>query len=253
MKQREIRASIGQRLLWLMHEYPAWLHTLVGPEATAYVIDPTRSGAVVAAILGLDYGGTLIHDGWSPYDQLENARHQQWFNHTIRTQSVGPSSQLRFVQPRSLRGPSGSGGAGTAGFSRPSGITWRISSVSSPTMMRSMSLTSVPDDLPGSRPMRPSLPLARLNGSQAVERTRDVCVRLGISSVKPGMPAGLKVASGSRRHIAGAPDLDSGTLPRHPKVAFLPFPPTPGIGHYAASGLSPGAAAAAGRLRAASV
>jgi hypothetical protein len=29
--------------------HPAWLHTLVGPEATAYVIDPTRSGAVAEA------------------------------------------------------------------------------------------------------------------------------------------------------------------------------------------------------------
>ena len=48
--------------------YPAWLHALVGPEATAYVIDPTRSGAVAEAILGLDYDGTLIRDGWSPYD-----------------------------------------------------------------------------------------------------------------------------------------------------------------------------------------
>jgi transposase len=41
----------------------AWLHTLVAPEATAYVIDPTRSGAVAERILGADYDGTLIHDG----------------------------------------------------------------------------------------------------------------------------------------------------------------------------------------------
>lgn len=47
---------------------------LVGPEATAYVIDPTRSGDVTEAILGLDYDGTMIHDGWSPYDQFEDAR-----------------------------------------------------------------------------------------------------------------------------------------------------------------------------------
>jgi transposase len=64
--------------------YPAWLHTLVGPEATAYVIDPTRSGAVAEAILGLDYDGTLIHDGWSPYDKFKNARHQQCLNHLLR-------------------------------------------------------------------------------------------------------------------------------------------------------------------------
>jgi transposase len=63
---------------------PAWLHTLVGPDATVYVIDPTRSGAVAESILGLDYGGTMIHDGWSPYDQFENAGHQQCLNHLLR-------------------------------------------------------------------------------------------------------------------------------------------------------------------------
>jgi transposase len=57
---------------------------LVGPEATAYVIDPTRSGAVAEAILGLDYDGTMIHDGWSPYDQFEDARHQQCLQHLLR-------------------------------------------------------------------------------------------------------------------------------------------------------------------------
>ena len=69
---------------WRVGGHPAWLHTLVGPEATAYVIDPTRSGAVAEAILGLAYDGTMIHDGWSPYDQFENARHQQCLNHLLR-------------------------------------------------------------------------------------------------------------------------------------------------------------------------
>jgi transposase len=31
---------------WRVGGLPAWLHALVGPQATAYVIDPTRSGAV---------------------------------------------------------------------------------------------------------------------------------------------------------------------------------------------------------------
>jgi transposase len=68
---------------WRVGGLPAWLHTLVGPEATAY-IDPTRSGAVAEAILGLDYDGTLIHDGWSPYDQFKDARHQQCLQHLLR-------------------------------------------------------------------------------------------------------------------------------------------------------------------------
>jgi transposase len=69
---------------WRVGGQPAWLHTLVSPQATAYVIDPTRSGAVAEDILGLDYDGTMIHDGWSPYDQFENAWHQQCLNHLLR-------------------------------------------------------------------------------------------------------------------------------------------------------------------------
>ena len=34
--------------------------------------------------LGLDYDGTMIHDGWSPYDQFEKALHQQCLNHLLR-------------------------------------------------------------------------------------------------------------------------------------------------------------------------
>jgi transposase len=86
-----IRRSVGQsewvvpdETGWRVGGHPAWLHTLVGSEATAYVIDPTRSGAVAEAILGLDYNGSMIHDGWSPYDQFESARHQQCLNHLLR-------------------------------------------------------------------------------------------------------------------------------------------------------------------------
>src|SRR5262249_13444606 len=69
---------------WRVGGYPAWLHTMVSPQATAYVIDPTRSGAVAEDILGLDYDGIMIHDGWSPYDQFQDARHQQCLNHLLR-------------------------------------------------------------------------------------------------------------------------------------------------------------------------
>jgi transposase len=69
---------------WRVGGYPSWLHTLVGQEATAYVIDPTRSGAVAEDILGFDFDGTMIRDGWSPYDQFKDARHQQCLNHLLR-------------------------------------------------------------------------------------------------------------------------------------------------------------------------
>jgi transposase len=69
---------------WHVGGHNAWLHTLVGPEATAYVIDPTRSGVVAERILGPDYAGVMIHDGWSPYNTFAHASHQQCLGHLLR-------------------------------------------------------------------------------------------------------------------------------------------------------------------------
>lgn len=69
---------------WRLNGLPAWLHTLVGPFATGYVIDPSRGHGPAADILGLDYHGVMIHDGWSAYDCFQNARHQQCNQHILR-------------------------------------------------------------------------------------------------------------------------------------------------------------------------
>jgi len=69
---------------WRVGGQPAWLHGLVTPQATAYVIDPTRSGQVAEQLLGRDYAGVMIHDGWSPYDNFLHARHQQCLAHLLR-------------------------------------------------------------------------------------------------------------------------------------------------------------------------
>src|SRR5262245_13650116 len=86
-----IRQNVGQspwvvpdETGWRVGGHAAWLHALVGPQATAYVIDPTRGGAVAEAVLGLDYGGTMVHDGWAPYDRFETAWHQQCLQHLLR-------------------------------------------------------------------------------------------------------------------------------------------------------------------------
>jgi|RhiMetdeSRZDD1v2_1073273.scaffolds.fasta_scaffold377781_1 transposase len=69
---------------WHVGGRNAWLHGLVAANATAYVIDPTRSGSVAERLLGLDYAGVMIHDGWSPYDNFEKANHQQCLAHLLR-------------------------------------------------------------------------------------------------------------------------------------------------------------------------
>jgi hypothetical protein len=47
---------------------------------------------VAEDILGLDYDGTMIHDGWSPYDQFLGARHQQCLNHLLRRADPGSAA-----------------------------------------------------------------------------------------------------------------------------------------------------------------
>jgi transposase len=69
---------------WRVGGLLAWLHGFVARRATAYLIDPTRSHEPAEQLLGLDYGGTLIHDGWSPYDRFVDARHQQCHQHILR-------------------------------------------------------------------------------------------------------------------------------------------------------------------------
>jgi transposase len=69
---------------WRIGGRPGWLHTMVGPRATVYTVDPTRSAKVAEDILGTDYSGIMIHDGWSPYDNFTHAVHQQCLAHLLR-------------------------------------------------------------------------------------------------------------------------------------------------------------------------
>jgi transposase len=50
---------------------------------------------VAEGILGLNYDATMIHDGWSPYDQFESARHQQCLQHLLRRADVMAAMAMR--------------------------------------------------------------------------------------------------------------------------------------------------------------
>jgi transposase len=68
---------------WRVGGRKAWLHAFVTPRATSYEIDPTRSIAPAQRLLGLDWSGRLVHDGWSVYDQFTRAIHQQCNTHLL--------------------------------------------------------------------------------------------------------------------------------------------------------------------------
>jgi transposase len=68
---------------WRVAGLSAWLHAFVTPTATCYEIGD-RSGDVAERLLGRDWSGTLIHDGWSVYDGFQQATHQQCVGHLQR-------------------------------------------------------------------------------------------------------------------------------------------------------------------------
>jgi transposase len=63
---------------WRVAGYGAWLHSLVGQKATAYVIDPTRGGDVAEAILGPDYFYCVCFGRCSKRRGGKRLRCRQW-------------------------------------------------------------------------------------------------------------------------------------------------------------------------------
>jgi transposase len=69
---------------WRVAGLLEWLWTFVSQAATAYLIRPSRGFEVAEEVLGADFTGYLGHDGWAPYDNFSQARHQQCLAHIGR-------------------------------------------------------------------------------------------------------------------------------------------------------------------------
>jgi transposase len=69
---------------WRIGGWLAWLHTAVGENAVAYLIARQRGFEAAALLIGQDYAGTLIHDGWAAYDRFWRAGHQTCLGHLLR-------------------------------------------------------------------------------------------------------------------------------------------------------------------------
>jgi transposase len=62
-----------------------WLWVVATPRTTVYAIQPGRGLAQAAAMIGHDYAGVLVRDGWQSYRQFRAARHQTCLAHLLRT------------------------------------------------------------------------------------------------------------------------------------------------------------------------
>jgi transposase len=84
--RQAVRASdwaVPDETGWRVGGRNAWLHAVAAETATYYEIGD-RSGDIIERLLGRDWPGTLIHDGWSVYDHLLRALHQQCIRHLQR-------------------------------------------------------------------------------------------------------------------------------------------------------------------------
>jgi transposase len=62
-----------------------WLWAFVTPDTTVYAIQPGRGLAQAAAVIGADYAGVLVRDGWQSYRHFTAALHQSCLAHLLRT------------------------------------------------------------------------------------------------------------------------------------------------------------------------
>ena len=69
---------------WKVDGHGQWLWAFATPETTVYAIQPGRGFWEAAAILGADYAGVLVRDGWAPYRRFTDAAHQTCLAHLLR-------------------------------------------------------------------------------------------------------------------------------------------------------------------------
>ena len=79
-----------------------WLHVAVSAQVTVYAILPGRGYEQSVVILGTEYDGFLIHDGWAPYYRFPLAFHQSCLAHLLKRcremAQIAPVSALAFPQ-----------------------------------------------------------------------------------------------------------------------------------------------------------
>ena len=86
--REKIRASMLLHLdetSWRLDGLPAWLWYAGNADLDFFHIDRSRATAVIAAILGDDFGGDILSDGYAVYDAIMARWRQTCLAHIIRT------------------------------------------------------------------------------------------------------------------------------------------------------------------------
>jgi hypothetical protein len=69
---------------WKIGRVLHWLWVAATPTTTVYRIAPGRGFDDAAALLGADFAGVLVRNGWAPYRRFTDATHQTCLAHLLR-------------------------------------------------------------------------------------------------------------------------------------------------------------------------
>lgn len=82
--KQQIRGSpyvVPDETGWRIGGSSAWLHVAVGESETVVQVERSRGHEVLAGLVGFEYTGRLIRDGFRAYDVFSRAVHQQCVTH----------------------------------------------------------------------------------------------------------------------------------------------------------------------------
>ena len=81
---RESDAVVPDETGWRVGGVRHWLWVFATPETTVYAILPGRGFDEAATVLGADFGGVLVRDGWAAYRRFDHGLHQSCVAHLLR-------------------------------------------------------------------------------------------------------------------------------------------------------------------------
>jgi transposase len=88
---------------WKIGGQLQWLWAFATPTTVVYAIQPGRGFPQAAAVLGADFGGVLVRDGWAPYRQFDQALHQTCVAHLLRRSRDLAADHPRATWPRQIQ------------------------------------------------------------------------------------------------------------------------------------------------------
>lgn len=89
---------------WKVQAILRWLWVFATPRIVVYRIGTSRGFEQAAAILGADYSGVIVRDGWAPYLKFIDAMHQTCLAHLLRrcAEMIGHADRGQARVPRQI-------------------------------------------------------------------------------------------------------------------------------------------------------